>query len=263
MSATRFQSPIIRLCARHLLAGLGRRRTPSGHNRPVRHDRRILPRRNKRLLPLHPLDPNCRALYPALSSSYTSEGPTGVSERLGVAMRLVNLTVLPTGAALAVIAPTALEAVYQPSLVAGAVPFAILGVTIIFSAQSLLLITTLQAIGKTKPILGISLTATIIDLAAVGLGARPLGTTAGAIGRALLAIGMMTLAWWTLRRVLHAPITRGLSKALLVAILTATPLPTVDYLLATNLTLLHSSVFPLSLSSSLSLFSSSLDSSPF
>ena len=78
-------------------------------------------------------------------------------------MRLVNLTVLPTGTALAVIAPTALEAVYGPSLVAGAVPFAILAVTIIFSAQSLLLITTLQAIGKTKPILGISLAATILD----------------------------------------------------------------------------------------------------
>jgi O-antigen/teichoic acid export membrane protein len=179
--------------------------------------------------------PAAGALYPALSSSYTSEGPTGVSEKLGVAMRLVNLTVLPTGTALAVIAPTALEAVYGPSLVAGAVPFAILAVTIIFSAQSLLLITTLQAIGKTKPILGISLAATILDLSAVGIGARPLGTTAGAIGRALLAIGMMTLAWWTLRRALHVPLTRGLSKALLVAILTATPLATVDYGLATNL----------------------------
>jgi O-antigen/teichoic acid export membrane protein len=150
-------------------------------------------------------------------------------------MRLVNLTVLPTGAALAVIAPTALEAVYGPSLVAGALPFSILAITIIFSAQSLLLITTLQAIGKTGPILGISLAATILDLAAVGLGARPLGTTAGAIGRALLALVMMTLSWWTLRRVLHVPLTHGLSKALLVAILTAVPLALIDYALATNI----------------------------
>jgi O-antigen/teichoic acid export membrane protein len=179
--------------------------------------------------------PAAGALYPALSSSYTSEGPTRVSEKLGVSMRLVNLTVLPTGTALAVIAPTALEAVYGPSLLAGALPFAILAITIIFSAQSLLLITTLQAIGKTKPILGISLAATIIDLAAVALGARPLGTTAGAIGRTLLAIGMMTLAWWTLRRVLYVPLTHGLSKALLVAILTSAPLAIVDYVLATNL----------------------------
>jgi O-antigen/teichoic acid export membrane protein len=179
--------------------------------------------------------PAAGALYPALSSSYTSQGPTGVSEKLGVAMRLVNLTVLPTGTALAVIAPTALEAVYGPSLLAGALPFAILAITIIFSAQSLLLITTLQAIGKTKPILWISVAATIIDLTAVGLGARPLGTTAGATGRALLALGTMTLAWWTLRRTLHVPLTHGLSKALLVAILTAATLAIADYALATNL----------------------------
>ena len=179
--------------------------------------------------------PAAGALYPALSSSYTSEGPTGVSEKLGVAMRLVNLTVLPTGAALAVIAPTALEAVYGPSLLAGAIPFAILAITIIFSAQSLLLITALQAIGKTKPILGISLAATIIDLAAVGLGARTLGTTAGAMGRTLLAIVMMVLAWWTLRRVLHVPLTHGLSKALLVSLLSAAPVAIIDYALATNL----------------------------
>ena len=153
-------------------------------------------------------------------------------------MRLVNLTVLPTGTALAVIAPTALEAVYGPSLLAGAIPFAILAITIIFSAQSLLLITTLQAIGKTKPILGISVAATAIDLIAVGLGARPLGTTAGAIGRALLALGTMTLAWWTLRRILHVPLTHGLPKALLVAILTAAPLAIADYALATNLHLI-------------------------
>jgi O-antigen/teichoic acid export membrane protein len=179
--------------------------------------------------------PAAGALYPALSSSHASRGPTGVSEKLGIATRLVNLTVLPTGTALAVIAPTALEAVYGPSLVAGALPFAILAITIIFSAQSLLLITTLQAIGKTKPILWISLAATIIDLAAVGIGARSLGATAGAIGRALLAIAMMGLSWWTLRRVLHVPLTRGLSKVLLVSVLTAFPVEISDYTLATYL----------------------------
>jgi O-antigen/teichoic acid export membrane protein len=118
---------------------------------------------------------------------------------------------------------------------AGAIPFAILAMTIIFSAQSLLLITTLQSIGKTKPILGISLAATAIDLAAVALGARALGATAGAIGRALLALGMMLLAWQSLRHILHAPVTHGLSKAILVALLTAAPLAIVDYSLRTNL----------------------------
>ena len=90
--------------------------------------------------------PVAGALYPALSHSYASSGPAAVTSQLGVAMRLVNLTVLPTGAALAAVAPTALEAVYGNALGNQTVPFAILAATIIFSAQSLLLITTLQAV---------------------------------------------------------------------------------------------------------------------
>jgi O-antigen/teichoic acid export membrane protein len=179
--------------------------------------------------------PAAGALYPALSSTYASGGATGVSQKLGVAIRLVNLTVLPTGTALAVIAPTALEAVYGPSLLAGAVPFSILAITIIFSAQGLLLITTLQSIGKTTHILGISLVATIIDLGAVGLGATALGTTAGAVGRALLAIVTMLLAWYSLHGILHAPITRGLPKACVLTLFSAGPLLIVNYLLTFTL----------------------------
>ena len=181
--------------------------------------------------------PVAAALYPALSSIFTKEGPAAVSGRLAVATRLINLTVLPTGAALAVIAPTALEAVYGASLGNQAIPFAILATTLIFSAQSLLLITTLQSISRTAHILGINLAATIIDLVAVGLGANALGTTAGAIGRALLAITTVLLAWFSLRRVLHPPVAHGLSKALVLTLLTALPLLIVDTILTLNLRL--------------------------
>jgi O-antigen/teichoic acid export membrane protein len=172
--------------------------------------------------------PAAAALYPALSSTYASEGPRTVSDKLGVATRLVNLTVLPAGAALAAVAPTALEAVYGISLGNQAIPFAILAVTIIFSAQSLLLITTLQSIGRTTHILGISLAATMIDLLTVGFGATALGTTAGAMGRALLAISVTFLAWLSLRRFLHAPVTKGLPKAMILALFSAGPLILVD-----------------------------------
>ena len=179
--------------------------------------------------------PVAGALYPALSHSYASSGPAAVTSQLGVAMRLVNLTVLPTGAALAAVAPTALEAVYGNALGNQTVPFAILAATIIFSAQSLLLITTLQAVGRTKPVLGISLSAVLIDFAAVGFGASTLGTTAGAIGRALLAISMTFLAWLSLRTTLHAPLTNGLSKALVVAFFSAAPLIIVDNFLTLSI----------------------------
>jgi O-antigen/teichoic acid export membrane protein len=178
--------------------------------------------------------PVAGALYPALSSSYASDGPRTVSDKLGVAMRLVNLTVLPAGAALAAVAPTALEAVYGSSLGNQAIPFAILAITIIFSAQSLLLVTTLQAVGKTTRILGVSLGATIIDLAAVGLGASALGTTAGATGRALLAISMYFLAWVSLRNIVSVPVTNGLPKAAILALISAAPLIPIDNFLALN-----------------------------
>ena len=176
--------------------------------------------------------PVAAALYPALSSSYASEGTAAVSARLAVATRLVNLTVLPTSMALAVIAPTALEAVYGASLGNQAVPFAIIATTLIFSAQSFLLITALQSVNRTLQVLGVSVTATIIDLVTVGLGANILGTTAGAMGRALLAVAMMLLAWFSLRRVLRAPVGEGLSKGLALTLLTALPLLVVDMILS-------------------------------
>jgi O-antigen/teichoic acid export membrane protein len=179
--------------------------------------------------------PAAGALYPALSSAYANSGPRTVSDKLGVATRLVNLTVLPAGAALAAVAPTALEAVYGSSLGNQAIPFSILAITIIFSAQSLLLMTTLQAMGRTTHILGVSLAATMIDLVTVGFGAAVLGTTAGALGRALLAISMTFLAWLSLRKFLHAPVTKGLSKAIILALFSAGPLILVDGFLSLSL----------------------------
>jgi O-antigen/teichoic acid export membrane protein len=172
--------------------------------------------------------PVAGALYPALSSSYASNGREAISDKLIVATRLVNLTVLPVGAALAAIAPTALEAVYGNSLGNQDIPFAILAVTIVFSAQGMLLTTTVQAVGRTTSILGISLAATSIDLVIVGLGAPVLGTIAGAIGRALLAVTAAFLAWVSLRSILHTPVTKGLWKALLLALFSAGPLIFVD-----------------------------------
>src|SRR5207244_342826 len=108
------------------------------------------------------------------------------------------------------------------------VPLAILSTTLIFTSQSTLPIRTLQSVSRTRHILGIRLAATIVDLVTVGFGAGILGTTAGAIGRALLAITTTLLAWFSLRRVLHAPVAQGLSKALALTLLTALPLLTVD-----------------------------------
>ncbi len=179
-------------------------------------------------------NPAASALYPALSSSYSNESTESVCAKLGQAMRMVNLTVLPSGIGLAAIAGTALTAIYGNQLEAQALPFSILAIAIIFSAQSVLMITTLQAIGKTAHILIISIAATAVDLVTVVVGAPIIGVMAGALGRALLAVTMTALTLIVLRRTLHVPISEGLPKGISLATLSAVPLLIVDKLLNAN-----------------------------
>ncbi len=175
------------------------------------------------------------ALLPALSSTHSSKGPEAVSDRLAVTFRLVNITVLPISASLAAVAPTALELVYGKPLAGESGPFALLALTVLLAAQGAILITALQALGNTKPLLKIFLASTILDLAIVALSAKTLGTTAGAAGRIVLAASTLLLAWRSLSPTLHTPITQDLSKAILLAIGTSIPLLGINQLMTHTL----------------------------
>src|SRR5207253_2907096 len=78
-----------------------------------------------------------QAIYPALSAAHSTGDPREVSERLAAAFRLINLTVLPIGAALAAITPTALEIVYGASYVGEALTMSILSLSSVFVALPL------------------------------------------------------------------------------------------------------------------------------
>ncbi len=175
------------------------------------------------------------ALLPALSSTHSSKGPEAVSDRLAVTFRLVNITVLPTSASLAAVAPTALELVYGKPLAAESAPFALLALTVILSAQGAVLVTALQALGNTKPLLRIFLVSTILDLAIVALAARTLGTTAGAAGRIVLAGSTLLLAWQSLRPIISTPVSQGIYRAILLAMGTALPLALADQFMSHTL----------------------------
>src|SRR5437660_7693205 len=181
--------------------------------------------------------PVSSALYPALSAGFSGQGPRAVSERLLVAFRLVNITVLPMGAALAAVAPTALETVYGPSLASQAIPFAILAMTVVLTAQGAILVATLQAVGRTRPLLKVYLVATILDLGAVALLAKTLGTTAGAIGRVILGLRIFLLAYRSLRHTVHMPITHYLLQEIILSIGFRIRLVVTDQLLTQQLML--------------------------
>lgn len=161
--------------------------------------------------------PVANALYPALSAAHSTTGPEGVEAKLSLAFRLTNLAVLPLGVAIAALAPTALEVAYGPSYATEAVPFAILTITTIFTAQAAILTTTLQAIGKTTHLLFVTSAATILDLTWAWFAAPILGTTAGAIGRALLYGSTVYMSYMVLLPNIKTQPFKGFVKALTLA----------------------------------------------
>src|SRR6266571_3222114 len=179
--------------------------------------------------------PVTQALYPALSASHAAGGTEAVSERLAVAFRLTNLAVLPLGAALAAIAPTAIELVYGPTYTSQAGIFAILALATIFTAQGAILTISLQAIGRTRQVLIVTLVSTVVGLLTVASTVAILGTLGGAIGRLVLAAGTVILARWSLGSSVKTHTENALPIAVLLAVGVGVPLAIVDDLLIGHL----------------------------
>ena len=179
--------------------------------------------------------PVTQALYPALSASHATGGTEAVSERLAVAFRLTNLAVLPLGASLAAIAPTAIELVYGPSYVNQAGIFAILALAAIFTAQGAILTTSLQAIGRARQVLTVTLASTFIGLLTVALTVGSLGTLGGALGRMALAAGTVTLARRSLGSSVRTHTENALPVAALLGVGVGVPLAVADFVLIGHL----------------------------
>ncbi len=177
--------------------------------------------------------PVSSALYPALSSDHSSNDTDAIVNRLSLATRLTNLAVLPLAAALAAVSTTALEVAYGPAYSGETLPFAILTLTSIFTAQAAILTITLQAVGETRSLLQVTLVATIIDLATVSTMARLLGPTAGASGRALLYATTVLLSQRILRPAVKVSPFRGFRKATMLAVSVGLPLFAMDQILIT------------------------------
>ncbi len=175
--------------------------------------------------------PVSSALYPALASDHSSNDTNAISSRLSLAIRLTNLAVLPLAASLAAVSTTALEVAYGPAYAEETLPFAILTLTSIFTAQAAILTITLQAVGETHSLLQVTLVATIIDLATVSSMARLLGPTAGALGRALLYATTVLLSQRILSPTVRVSPFRGFRKATMLAVGVGLPLFAIDQVL--------------------------------
>jgi O-antigen/teichoic acid export membrane protein len=168
--------------------------------------------------------PVANALYPSLSAAHSTGDKEGVTSRLSLAFRLTNLAVLPLAVAVAAVAETALTIAYGTQYAVDALPFAVLTIATVFQAQAAIFTTTLQAVGRTRALLGITLTATISELVWVWFLAPPLGTLAGAIGRALLYSSTVYLSYRILRPTMKTRPLSGFGKAVLLALGVGLPL---------------------------------------
>src|SRR5437773_247378 len=155
----------------------------------------------------------------------------GVSDRLALAFRLINLSALPIGASLAAISPTALDIVYGRSYVSESLTMSILSLSSVLVAQGALLVTALQAIGHTRQYLAVTFASTLSFLVVVGLGALPIGTLAGAVGRAILYTLIVAMARFSLRHTLPAHTNSSMKKAIPLAAGVSLPLLAIDQLL--------------------------------
>lgn len=169
-----------------------------------------------------------QAIYPALSASHSTGDMRGVSDRLAASFRLINLTLLPVGSALAAISPTALLIVYGTQYTGESITLSILSVTSVFVAQGALLITALQSVGHTRQYLAVTLVSTMIFLASVFVGASHLGTLAGALGRALLSLLIVLFSVISLRKTVATGTSSSLRKAIPLAAAVSLPLLAVD-----------------------------------
>ncbi|HYY92289.1 MAG TPA: lipopolysaccharide biosynthesis protein [Candidatus Dormibacteraeota bacterium] len=169
-----------------------------------------------------------QAIYPALSASHAKNDVEGVSERLASAFRLINRSALPIGAALAAISPTALEIVYGPDYVGEALTMSILSLSSVLLAQGALLVTTLQAVGRIRQYLVVTLTSTLIFIAIVAIGAPLIGTVAGAIGRAVLFVLIVVLSRFSLSRAHAAQTNSSMKKAIPLAACVSLPMLALD-----------------------------------
>ncbi len=180
--------------------------------------------------------PVANALYPALSAAHSKDDREGITSRLALAFRLTNLAVLPLGVAVAAVASTALIVAYGDAYAEDAIPFAILIITTVFQAQAAILTTTLQAVGKTRFLLWVTMTATIVDLVWVWFLAPTLGTTAGAIGRTLLYASTVYLSYRVLRPEIKTQPFHGFVKAAILALGVGLPLFATNQLFLTYTT---------------------------
>lgn len=143
------------------------------------------------------------AVFPTLSARFGRDETQAFKEALRICQRILNILVLPVGVSFAAVAGTAVTVAYGSDYLNSTIPFAILTASAIIPAYQLLMATTLQAIGQTRPLIRISAAAAITEIvltAALVPNLNVVGSTLGRLGMSVVALvityGCVKGKWW-------------------------------------------------------------------
>jgi len=171
-------------------------------------------------------------ILPLMSFEEAQKGKQALPTIYNASSRLLSILILPIGAGLAAISPTAITIAYGPAYIEGSVPFALLTATAILPAYISINTSTLQAVAETKVLAKIGATSAIIDIALVTILVKPLEANGAALARTAMFLTAFLLTQKTLASKARIKIDLShLKKTIALAVIVALPLAALDYAL--------------------------------
>jgi len=169
-------------------------------------------------------------ILPLMSSEEARLGKQALPSIYNASSRLLNILIIPIGAGLAAISPTAITIAYGRAYIEGSVPFALLTATAILPAYVSMNTSTLQAIAETKVLAKIGAASAIIDIALVTILVKPLEANGAALARTAMFLTGFLLTQKALASKTQIKIgLNHLAKATALAAIVALPLLAIDY----------------------------------
>ena len=143
------------------------------------------------------------SIFPTLSAMY-GRGETGpFKETLRVSQRILNVSVLPVGFALAAVSGTAVTVAYGRAYLGASIPFAVIVASYIVPAYLALMAVTLQATANTRPLIRIWGLAALTEVVLTAALVLPLNLVGSALARVSMSLMGVLVAfpfvkgeWW-------------------------------------------------------------------
>jgi len=172
-------------------------------------------------------------ILPFMSSEEARVGKKALPSIYNASSRLLNILILPIGASLAAISPTAIRIAYGPAYIEGVAPFALLAATAILPAYISINTSTLQAMAETKALAKIGAASAIIDIAFVTVLVKPFEANGAALARTVMFLTAFLLTQKTLASKAKVKIDLShLAETTALAAIVSLPLAALDYTLA-------------------------------